>query len=80
MHNARRFFLLLSLQNGMNRCFFRIVLKCKSEPLGAGLSLDDLDHDETLEDKDDIDEETEREALSTIAERTTQESQNPSFL
>ena len=43
------------------------------------LVLDNPDHDETLEDKDTLDKETDREALAAVAERTTKESQIPSF-
>ena len=40
---------------------------------------DDPDLDETLKEKDTLDNESDREALAAIAERSTQESQIPSF-
>ena len=61
----------------MNRHFFWLYL---IQTLGARFSLDDFDHDKTLDNKDNLDKETEWEALAALAERKTQESQNPSFL
>ena len=57
VHNARRFFRFFLLQKES-----LLLLECLEvyiRALGAGLnSLDDLDHDDTSEDKDTLDEET----------------------
>ena len=60
----------------LSNCYYVVIVNLSLTRFS--LVRDDLD--ETLEEKDTFDNVTGREALAAVVERTTQESQIPSFL
>ena len=62
----------------LSNCYYVVIVNLSLTRFS--LVRDDPDLDETLEEKDTLDNVTGREALAAVVERTTQESQIPSFL